>query len=113
MAQTMARIDFWMAGTGNWRPYFSTEDANNLYRKIYSVESTVDELSADELAIINIWENVQFIRKEKTQIITQIPIFTTTDKNIFHPLLSQIAKESHSVLAPSLLELVKLSTYII
>lgn len=77
---SMSKLSFGMAGSGNWKRWFPDDQACALYERIYPHSVSLDELTAQEQRQVLGWEAPGFVRVQDGAAAPLIPVFAETDQ---------------------------------
>ncbi|MBA7543541.1 hypothetical protein ES705_35872 [subsurface metagenome] len=70
----MSDINFYMAGSGNWKKFFSSEAFYTLYERIYPEGINLKKLNEFDRDIIYQWEKVAFVEVKDNFVNPKIPL---------------------------------------
>jgi hypothetical protein len=82
-----------MAGSGNWRKFFLSEDFYTLYERIYPEGINLKKLNGSDRDIIYKWEKVAFVEVKDNFVNPKIPLFTEPDYKKIEKWLTKVEKE--------------------
>jgi hypothetical protein len=92
----MSTLNLYMAGSGNWHPYFPSEDVHDLYLGLYGRHADVRALAPAQRDTVTRWAEVGFVHIDGHTITARVPLYTDKDEQSLRGLLNEIAEQSCS-----------------